>query len=439
MSAALLTAMPARLPSATRVSASAGPKAAVRFAHTEDHPVPTPRLERDGDRGPHPELARGAVTDGVVRERVVLEVVVGDLDAARLEGLPGEAGPIVDTDRDHHLAPGRAHPAVICPALVVGELAPGEVDRGAVATHQARRVLDDLLEDERRVADLDDALGQLAKRPLRLHAVLQRPLGPAQLLDQAGPSQRDRGLTGDGLEERLVGVVEGVRPMRPDRQGAERPVVGHERCGDRRRDRRPVGVAVGTLAVDEARVVEVVAGAERPAGRHRLAGHAFIEALVGVIGPQGGVGRLRTADVRAAQEMEARVDEVHPGTVAVEEPQRLVDRALDDVGGLLGRGQGRAQLPERPFRLGPPRDVLAGTVELGDERRVREGRGGMLRERAYERDLRRRERVALAGEGPEGAVHPAAGLQRRDDHGADSTSRTIRSGPLACSNAWSLG
>ncbi len=44
MSAALLTAMPARLPSATSVSASAGPKAAVRFAHTRITPSRRPAL-----------------------------------------------------------------------------------------------------------------------------------------------------------------------------------------------------------------------------------------------------------------------------------------------------------------------------------------------------------------------------------------------------------
>ena len=81
---------------------------------------------------------------------------------------------------------------------------------------------------------------------------------------------------------------------------------------------------------------------------------------------------------QALEQARLRVDDVDPGAVAVEQPEGLVDRELDDRLGIAGAGDPGAELAQRPL---DDRLALAGltrAVELRDEPGVGHRERGVL-------------------------------------------------------------
>ena len=215
----------------------------------------------------------------------------------------------------------------------------------------------------RRAADL-------AQRPLLLRAASQRLARSPELLDQARASEGDGGLAGDRLEQGGVVGPEGVDLGRPDRDGAERTLVAVERRRDDAVDALGPDVGVGAVAVDEVRVLEVVAADVGLAGDDGAARRADLEAVVGVLGPLGLEDLLVARREQAPEQVHLRIDDVDPGAVAVEEAQRLVDRELDDGLGIAGARDPRAELAQRALDHRLALAGLARAVELLDQPRV---------------------------------------------------------------------
>ena len=86
-----------------------------------------------------------------------------------------------------------------------------QVEDDAVGPDQAAGLLDDVLEDLRRLAQDRDPGRDLAQRLLRLGAPGERVARPVELVDQARRADRDRGLVGDGLEQRRVRLGPRIR------------------------------------------------------------------------------------------------------------------------------------------------------------------------------------------------------------------------------------
>ena len=132
-----------------------------------------------------------------------------------------------------------------------------------------------------------------------------------------------------------------------------------------------------------------------PTGRVELVHEALVEAAAHavVVGP-------------AQERLVGRVDELEDRPIRVEQPGRLVDDLLEDVGRVVdGRDAGR-DLAQRPFGVGPPGDVLARHLELVDEPGVRQGDGRLLGDGEEQLAVGRAERVGAAGIGLRGRRGP---------------------------------
>ena len=308
--------------------------------------------DRDRDHrlepGPLVELGRFG---GRREER--REVAVGDDDPVLRDGCPGRA----DTDRDPELRPllGAEHarqPVVVGPVEVAGRRVE-EVEDHAVGTDQAPGLGHDILEDLRRLAQDRDPGSDLAQRLLRLRPPGERLARLVELVDQAGRADGDRGLVGDGLEQRAVLLAPLIDATAEDGQCPDRDALDAQRRGHDRMEPGPIDVLVRPRGVREARVADVVAGPERPAGDDRLAGDALVERLVGVVGPILFAGLDRPGRVCPAQQTEVRVDQVDPRAVGAEQAGRLVDAELEDCR-QVGRGTDPGgDLAQRALDVGP--------------------------------------------------------------------------------------
>ena len=245
----------------------------------------------------------------------------------------------------------------IRPADLAGRLVE-EVDPGAVCTDQPARLVDDALEDARRVVDCRDAHRDLAKGPLRVGPPRDARLRGFEGGDESGVRQGDGGLCDEGEEERLVAFAEGLWPRRPDGHGPERAVLADERRRDDGADPLGARVLVRPLRVREPLVTHVVAGPERGAGPEGDPGDADVRRAVLLAWPLV-VGQLATRHVDTLEQAGLGVDEVEFRAVGVEQADSLVDGPPDDLVGLPERADPGPDLAEGPFGVGAALDVGA--------------------------------------------------------------------------------
>ena len=91
-----------------------------------------------------------------------------------------------------------------------------------------------------------------------------------------------------------------------------------------------------------------------------------------VVAHSGTTDIASPAAVRPAQGVDLRVVQVDPRAVRLEQPGRLVDDLLEDLGGLEdGRDAGR-DLAQRPLGIGAAGDLGARALELLDQAGVRD-------------------------------------------------------------------
>ena len=209
--------------------------------------------DRGGDHrlepGPLVELGRFG---GRREERG--EITVGDDHPVLRDRGPGRPDP----DRDPEVRPllGAEHarqPVVEGPVEVAGRHV-DEVEDHAVGPDQAAGLRDDVLEDLGRLAQDRDPGGDLAQRLLRLRPPGERLARVVQLVDEAGRADGDRGLVGDGLEQRAVLLAPCVDAAAEDGQRADRRALDAQRRGHDRVETGAVDVLIRPGRVREARV-----------------------------------------------------------------------------------------------------------------------------------------------------------------------------------------
>ena len=383
--------------------------------------------QRRGDDRVDPRIAHETVPFRGVLEAIVGKVVAARLDLAGRETEPGDPGIRLEVHLRKQALVGldRLVGMAECPPIITVRWLE-QVDHRAAGTEQTGRGIHDGVEDLVLVAHRADARRDLAEGPFRVRGAGQRRLGFGQFGDQPGVGDRDRGLAGQGPDERHVFGVEGVGSDGVDLDDPERPAI----AGDRRRDHRaepgPL-VEVGVLGTGREQAGEIVPGdddavlGERRAGRAVADGDPQVGAFLGAeLAPDAVV-------VRPAQVAGRGVEQVEDGAFPADQPAGELDDLLEDVGRIAhGRDAGRdlAQglLGVRPSGEGRARAVELATrpVELVDELHVGHGSRRVIGQRAYERDLRRIERLRPGRERAQRAEHLVPGHERGDDHRLDA-------------------
>jgi hypothetical protein len=367
------------------------------------------------------ERAHAVAPDGLVEARVVLETGVVEVVRAdnRLAGGDRLAGGAVRERSPGLVDRGAADD--VAGSGDVGEPDPAgrrhdEVDPDPLRTEQARCLVDDVLEEVARVADRGDASGDLAERPLGVGLVAELRPGVVELLDQPGVGHRDRSLAGERLDDPGVVLAERVGLAGVHRQRPERAAVADQRDRDDRPDLVPADVGVGRGRVVEPLVVEVVPGEDRTALADRLAGDPLPG--LGLAGPGDGAETGPPAGRGVVRPIEAAghfVEDVDAGAVGVQQARGLVDRPLQDLLGMTQADDPAADLAQGALGVGTPLDVCLRAAELVDEVGVGHGRGGVVGERAHERDLLVAECFEPARERSHRSECPAAAHERRDE------------------------
>ena len=267
----------------------------------------------------------GNLDDARVVERVVEEHRLAVLDAP-----PGEAAAALDRERQDGLG-----------IAVTGEhrgedlhLVVDAVDAEVVGPDHALQAVGDQVEHRRRVQGAQQPLVDLEQALLRVGQAGERRGLLAELVVQPGIGDGDGRLVGEGAEQLLPGLVEGVDPARLHGQRAEASGAADQRGGHHRAHAAALDVLVELIAVGEGRVVEVVPGAPDPPLGHRHAADALAHADRDVVGrPVGrGVGD------RPAEERVVVLERVDDRGVGVEQAQRLLRRALKDGGRIVEGG-----------------------------------------------------------------------------------------------------
>ena len=292
---------------------------------------------------------------------------------------------------------------------------PGQV--GAIGAEQALGLLDDPFEDHVGLAQGRDPCGDVAQRAFRLGAERDRLPRAFQLLDQPGVGDRDRGLVGQAAEDRLVDRVERVALVAVDLDRPERALVADDRGDDQVADAGGDRELVGLADVDEVGG-QVVPGRDDPSLGHRPAGQALAQAQAGPahrralrLGQPGVVGRHEhTLD---------RVELVDDRAVGPEQPERLVDDALEQVAGFAdGRDPGR-DLAERMLGLGATLDDRPGELELLHQVGVADRDRGLGGEGGQDLEVRAVVRAGAARHDRDRADRAGVARERRRDHGPD--------------------
>ena len=240
-----------------------------------------------------------------------------------------------------------------------------------VAGQQAPGLLDDPVEDDLGLAQGGDARGDLAQGSLGLGAFGDGGLRPLELEDEVRVGDGDGRLVGQRAEDRRVHLVEGV-PLAPvDLDGAERSFVADDRRDDEVADAGRPRQLVGRIEVGEF-AGEVVARRDDPPLGHGPSGQALADAqprrldrfplLVGQPGVVGGDDDAGSLVVL-----------VDDRAVGAQQPEGLVDDALEQVAGLADRGDPGGDLAEGSFGLGPSLDDRTRAGELLDQACVPDG------------------------------------------------------------------
>ena len=194
----------------------------------------------------------------------------------------------------------------------------------------------------------------LAKGTFGLGALGDGGLRALQLADEMRVGDGDRRLVGQTAEDRGVHVVEGM-PLSPvDLDGAQRPLVADDRSDDEVADAGGPGQLVGRGQVGEL-PGEVVSSRDDPALAHRPARQALahpepcrLDGRALLLGQTGVIGRDQHAHVGVVL--------VDHRAVGTEQPERLIDDALEEVARLADGGDPGGDLAQRLFRLGATLD-----------------------------------------------------------------------------------
>ena len=301
---------------------------------------------------------------------------------------------------DHHraLAQGRSlvlrQAGIECPFQPLGhrvEL----VDDRAVGAKEALRLVDDVLEQVARLADRGDPGSDLTERLLGLGAPGDDIARSRQLLDLTGVPDRDRGLGGERREHLGIRVVVGGGLAGHGRQCPEGTGVAGQRDPDHRPDPGIGDELAGRVVPLESLVGEVVVGPDRTLLGIGGAGDRLARLQAARPGPFGDGGHRVAGRVRPAQGVDLGVVQVDPGTVRLEEAGRLLDDLLEDLGRVEDGRHAGGDLAQCPLRVGPPRDLGVGPLELEDQPRVGDGDRGLVGESQQERPV-----VGVEGVGP---------------------------------------
>ena len=137
---------------------------------------------------------------------------------------------------------------------------------------------------------------------------------------------------------------------------------------------------VDLLGVVEPIVGEVVARQDGALLGERQAGHRLSRLEAAGLRPVGHDRHRVPGRVRPAQGIDLRVVLVDPGAVRLEQPGRLVDDLLEDLGRVEDGRHAGGDLAQRALRVGPPGDLLARALELVDEAGVRDRHRGLVGE-----------------------------------------------------------
>jgi len=98
-----------------------------------------------------------------------------------------------------------------------------------VRAEQPGRFLDDAIEDHVRLAQGRDVGRDIAQGAFGVGASGDDGLRFLEGLDQPRVRERDGRLVGECAEDRLVHVIEGIRPVAPDLDRPERPGLADDR------------------------------------------------------------------------------------------------------------------------------------------------------------------------------------------------------------------
>ena len=323
-----------------------------------------------------------------VDEAVVGEVVARDDLVALTDGTPEHPLPDADLESAEEIALGIVPDArVVCPADEAARRV-DEVEEGSVGFEQPGGFVDRVLEDVRRVAQGGQAGGDLAEAALRVGPSLELGLRPAELLDEPGVRQGDRGLSRERLYDGELRGSERSLASAVDVEHAHRAGLSEQWGRDHRPQSAGADEVVGGRHVHEAVVAQVVVRDDEMAGVDRHADHPAPERLFQVpdLRPERFV--LDSRVVRPADRARRVVDEVERDTVRPEERRGRVDRLVEDVRGIAQRGQLGGDPRERLLGRGPPRDLVLRSPEPADKLGIRDGRGGVVGERLDEGDVR---------------------------------------------------
>ena len=281
-------------------------------------------------------------------EGVVDEVVAGEDDLALAHRAAGDAllrGDLGLALRALDRQVDRGMPERPVQAAALDD----ELDPSAVGVEQPHGLVEGSLEDVAGIVDGRDPRGDRAERALRLDAVLE-------LLVEAGIAENDRGLARQRTEQLGGALGEGVGARGVGADGADRSLLGDERCAHLRAIAGLRDPLVGASRVRERGVAQIVAGPDHLPFGDRPPRHALADADRHVV---------RRRHVRGGPEHRTVVGElVRAGTylvdddvVRAQQPLRLVDRPQQHGRRVAQRGDRGRDLAQGALRFDLMREL----------------------------------------------------------------------------------
>ena len=172
----------------------------------------------------------------------------------------------------------------------------------------------------------------------------------------------------------------------------------------------------GLVVADEPVIGQVVVGAGRALLGEGGAGHGLARLEAAGRGPLGHDRHRVAGRIRPAQRVDLGVVQVDPRAVRFEQPGRLVDDLLEDLGGLEdGRHAGR-DLAQGLFRVGSTGELRARASQCVDEPRVGDRDGGLAGKREDQARIGLAERPAFLGVDLDDAERAGVAGDRGGDH-----------------------
>ena len=297
-----------------------------------------------------------------------------------------------------------------------------QVDGHAAGLEEARRRVDDRLEDLALVAHRADAAGDLAERPLGVGGLGELGTRPAELVDEPRVRDGDRRLARQRADEASVGRRERAEPLRVDLDDPERACLAGDRRGDHRLE---AGALVELRGLGRRRelVLQVAEGQDHPVLGHGRPGRPDPD-----VDPQLGpllVGE-EVADPAVERPVEVarrRVEEVEDHAVGADQADGLLDDVAEDLARVAQHGDARGDLAQGLLRLGAAAERLARLAELRDEPRRGDRDRRLVGDGDEELRVRLAPRVLRVGRRRSG---PRTGPPRRSSGAAITECRSVR-------------